>query len=478
MTATASGPAESQPAGEPVGTSRPPAGQRTEAPIQVPLSDRPTTVSQPGSSGLGTKPNRPAAEKASTPHAGQQASQAEPTLRPAGMDMPQSSTSEIQARLQAAMRPSGRPSTGLHPTPVGDPSNRAATTGSTSESPAVNQPPATPGGQPAPPPAVQSQATSQPPAPGTSRTAGAPVGVAGRRDYPATPRRENAESSRGSAPADAPTRAQAPSLGVMPTAAPETPATRAAAGKPLPGPKSPSTTAAATKAEGDRDPAAEKGSAAESGGAPDAAASKTAARGHAHIAEQRVDADRLPPADAAGKAGDPTPSTAKTNDKAKGGADAVITSPKAAKAGTEKGNSEPARAEIAHTEKAQTRKAQPDNAPAEKALGEKALGEKALAEKALGERALAEKALTGGAKPGKPSPEMPQPKQSSAREQPKKPSDGSSDGKPSVPGARLSTYAEEAAELLAGLSADRRRRKPSSDESTADPAPGDGKAIG
>jgi hypothetical protein len=30
---------------------------------------------------------------------------------------------------------------------------------------------------------------------------------------------------------------------------------------------------------------------------------------------------------------------------------------------------------------------------------------------------------------------------------------------PSVPGARLSAYAEEAAELLAGLSPDRRRRK-------------------
>jgi hypothetical protein len=38
---------------------------------------------------------------------------------------------------------------------------------------------------------------------------------------------------------------------------------------------------------------------------------------------------------------------------------------------------------------------------------------------------------------------------------------------PSVPGARLSAYAEEAAELLAGLSPDRRRPKP---DDAADPA--------
>jgi hypothetical protein len=43
-------------------------------------------------------------------------------------------------------------------------------------------------------------------------------------------------------------------------------------------------------------------------------------------------------------------------------------------------------------------------------------------------------------------------------------------GKPSVPSARLSSYAEEAAELLAGLTASRRRRKSDAGEPTSDPA--------
>jgi hypothetical protein len=46
-------------------------------------------------------------------------------------------------------------------------------------------------------------------------------------------------------------------------------------------------------------------------------------------------------------------------------------------------------------------------------------------------------------------------------------------GKPSVPNARLSSYAEEAAELLAGLTSSRRRRKTDIGASTPDPASAD-----
>jgi hypothetical protein len=215
-------------------------------------------------------------------------------------------------------------------------------------------------------------------------------------------------------------------------------------------------------------------------------ASNTAPRGHAHIAEQRVDADRLPPTDEAAKAGDPSLPTAKTKDKAKDAADAVIKSPKSVTATTEKGNPEPAQTDNAQTDNAQTDNAQTDNAQtdnaqignaqienaqtekvrAEKVRAEGAQTKKAHADNAQAEKAPAEKAAAGGAKAGKPSPGKAQPKESSAKAQPRTMAEDT----PNVPGARLSSYAEEAAELLAGLSANRRRRKPGTDESTADPA--------
>jgi hypothetical protein len=205
-------------------------------------------------------------------------------------------------------------------------------------------------------------------------------------------------------------------------------------------------------------------------------ASNTAPRGHAHIAEQRVDADRLPPTDEAAKAGDPSLPTAKTKDKAKDAADAVIKSPKSVTATTEKGNPEPAQTDNAQTDNAQTDNAQTGNAQIENAQTEKVRAEKVRAEgaqtkkahadNAQAEKAPAEKAAAGGAKAGKPSPGKAQPKESSAKAQPRTMAEDT----PNVPGARLSSYAEEAAELLAGLSANRRRRKPGTDESTADPA--------
>jgi hypothetical protein len=132
----------------------------------------------------------------------------------------------------------------------------------------------------------------------------------------------------------------------------------------------------------------------------DTTSDKAAPRGPAHIAEQRVDADPLPPTDEAGKT-DPAPASAKKH-KAKNGEDAAAKSRKATKRPAAKG--------------------------------------------------------------GKSTPEG---------AQPNKRAEDSVESKASVPGVRLSTYAEEAAELLAGLSANRRRRKPGSDEPAAGQEPGE-----
>jgi hypothetical protein len=133
---------------------------------------------------------------------------------------------------------------------------------------------------------------------------------------------------------------------------------------------------------------------------PDTTSDKAAPRGRAHIAEQRVDADPLPPTDEPGKT-EPAPTSAKKY-KAKNGEDTAAKSPKATKAAAAK---------------------------------------------------------TGTS--------------TSEKAQPKKQAEDVDEGQSSVPGARLSTYAEEAAELLAGLSANRRRRKPGSDEPAANQGSGD-----
>jgi hypothetical protein len=127
--------------------------------VHVSISDRPAVVSQPGSSipgataepAVGVAP-RPAAEVPST-------------------------TTEIQARLQAAMKSSTRPS--------GEP-RTGAPTGSPGVVPSANAAPSAG--------AVSSAAAT--PAGGTPSTDAVRVGVAGRRDYPAIARRDSADITR------------------------------------------------------------------------------------------------------------------------------------------------------------------------------------------------------------------------------------------------------------------------------------------
>jgi hypothetical protein len=207
----------------------------------------------------------------------------------------------------------------------------------------------------------------------------------------------------------------------MPAPAAEPETKPVAGGKPLP-----------VAEDGNAAPRAD-GPAIGPGSPADTAAPKTVSR--AHIAEQRVDADPLPPSNDAGA------TDARTKDKTKDGKQAATKLPNTTKTAPEKRSSDPA----------PVAKAQPAMAPVEKAQ--------------------TTKAQTGGAKPGKPTPEK-------AKVQSTKQTEDTEEGKPNVPGARLSAYAEEAAELLAGLSSNRRRRKPGTDEPTADPAPGDEKTAG
>ena len=192
--------ATSGPSGVPA--AQPKDGQ-SQAPVHVSISDRPTVVSQPGSSIPG----------------GSSEPEADTVRRPAA-ETPRTTT-EIQARLQAAMKSSTRP--------PGEPRSAAA---------------------PGSPTVVQSSTLAAPPVRPASTDA-MPVGVAGRRDYPASARRDT-DAARSGRPG-----------GLI-------------------------------------------AKAATSGSKPTAAEERTATKGGNHIAEQRVDSEQSPPdptvAGAGGKA--------------------------------------------------------------------------------------------------------------------------------------------------------------------------------
>jgi hypothetical protein len=154
-------PAVSQPAdkdGDGTPTTQPKDG-RFQAPVHVSISDRPAVVSQPGSSIPGGA-SEPAAD----------------IVRRPATETP-STKSEIQARLQAAMKsPTRQPGEPRSSVPPGSPT------------------------------AVPSSTIAAAPVRPVSSTDAVRIGVAGRRDYPASARRDNdaARSGRTGAPAAKP----------------------------------------------------------------------------------------------------------------------------------------------------------------------------------------------------------------------------------------------------------------------------------
>ena len=259
----------------------------SQAPVHVPLSDRPAVVSQPGSSIPGGQSER----------------------QPTAAETPRT-TSDIQARLQAAMKsPVRPPAEPRHSTAAGSPSS-------------VSSPPARP----------------------ASASDEVRIGVAGRRDYPASARRDNADATRSGRIVRPP--------------------------------------ASGTSA-GTQDDREERGQA-------DIAALKAgehSADSVAHIAEQRVDPDQPP--------------TTGDNSTGIGGESPGLGGTPTTASGKEK----------------------PRRSAAKGAKGDRS-------------------------KPAKPEA-----------------------APPSVPGARLSAYAEEAAELLAGLSPDRRRNEDGGADAATDTRP-------
>jgi hypothetical protein len=239
-------------------------------------------------------------------------------------------------------------------------------------------------------------------------------------------------------------------------------------------------------------------------------------RGRAHIAEQRVDSDRLP-------AGTPPPIGTMPNDKAKDGTDAVLAKSTKSKADKAKPSKTPAGKASTEPETSAPDRAQPMESSARteakpqtgelKATVGDAESQVARAKPQTGEL----KATVGDAEPQvarakpqdsttkpqaatvqpqaatvqpqaatvQPQAATAQPQAATTEPQAVKPQAGqpqagqpqagqppadkvkAGDAKSSVPGSRLSSYAEEAAELLAGLST-RRRRKPGADQPAAD----------